>query len=81
MLTIYLGALFVLCGVLFMVAQPLWRGRLSAARRAPSEIPSEIPSATLEPRKPGAGFGLKGNWPGLVLVVLGGVLLLVGAGL
>ncbi|MDB5393719.1 MAG: hypothetical protein JWM91_1225, partial [Rhodospirillales bacterium] len=68
MLVIYLGALFILCGVLFMVAQPLWRGRLSAARRTPSEIPG----ATLEPRNPGAGFGLKENWPGLVLVVLGG---------
>jgi hypothetical protein len=74
MFVIYLGALFVLCGVLFMAAQPLWRGRLSAARR----ISSEIPGATLEPRHPGAGLGLKRNWPGLVLVVLGGVLLLAG---
>jgi hypothetical protein len=80
MLVIYLGALFVFGGVLFMVAQPLWRGRLSAARRTrqigtPS---SEIPGATLEPRRPGAGLGLKENWPGLLLVVLGGVLLLLG---
>jgi hypothetical protein len=78
MLVIYLGALFVFGGVLFMVAQPLWRGRLSAARRTrqigtPS---SEISGATLEPRRPGAGLGLKENLPGLLLIVLGGVLLL-----
>jgi hypothetical protein len=33
---------------------------------------------TLEPREPDAGLGLKRNWPGLVLIVLGGFLLLVG---
>jgi hypothetical protein len=36
---------------------------------------------TLEPRRPGAGFGLKANWPGLVLIILGGILLLAWAGL
>jgi hypothetical protein len=76
MLVIWLGALFVLGGVLFMAAQPIWRGRLSEARRRRS---SAVPD-TLEPRRPGAGFGLKANWPGLLLVVLGGVLLLAGAG-
>jgi hypothetical protein len=33
MLVILLGALFVLGGLLFMMAQPIWRGRLSDARR------------------------------------------------
>ena len=84
MLVIWLGALFVLCGLVFMVAQPIWRGRLSEARRrrTSSAVPRDtLEPHTLEPRKPGAGFGLKANWPGLVLIVLGGILLLVGAGL
>ena len=77
MLVIWLGALLVLGGLLFMAAQPIWRGRLSDAKRTFSEVPHD----TLEPRRPGAGFGLKANWPGLVLIVLGGILLLAGAGL
>src|SRR4029453_2679169 len=76
MLVIWLGALLVLGGLLFMLAQPIWRGRLSEARRRRS---SAVPRDTLEPRMPGAGFGLKENWPGLVFMVLGGILLLVGA--
>jgi uncharacterized protein YjeT (DUF2065 family) len=75
MLAIWLGVVLVLGGLLFMVYQPLWRGRLSDAKRKPSELPHD----TLEPRRPGAGLGLKANWPGLVVVVLGGILLLVGA--
>ncbi len=74
MAVIWLGALGVLGGLLFLVYQPIWRGRLSDAKRKASELPHD----TLEPRRPGAGFGLKANWPGLVLVVLGGILLLVG---
>jgi len=82
MLVIWLGALFVIGGVLFMAAQPIWRGRLSDARRTSSAVPRDtLEPHTLEPRKPGAGFGLKANWPGLVLIVLGGILLLMGAGL
>ncbi len=77
MLVIWLGALFVLGGLLFMVAQPIWRGRLSDAKRTSPGVPRD----TLEPRRPGAGFTLKANWPGLVFIVLGGILLLAGAGL
>ena len=85
MLVIWLGALFVLGGLLFMAAQPIWRGRLSEARRRKSSaVPRDAAMKpaepmTLEPRRPGAGFGLKANWPGLVFIVLGGILLLVGA--
>ena len=75
MLAIWLGALFVLCGMLFMAAQPIWRARMSRARRTSSAVPRD----TLEPRRPGAGFGLKANWPGLLLLVVGGILLLMGA--
>ncbi len=84
MLVIWLGALFVLCGLVFMVAQPIWRGRLSEARRrrTSSAVPRDtLEPHTLEPRKPGAGFSLKASWPGLLLIVLGGMLLLASAGL
>jgi len=74
---IWLGALLVLVGVLFMVAQPLWRGRLSEQRSRSAVADTD----TLEPRRPGAGFGIATNWPGLALVVLGAILLLVGANL
>src|SRR6266851_9647790 len=65
MLVIWLGALFVLCGLVFMVAQPIWRGRLSEARRrrTSSAVPRDtLEPHTLEPRKPGAGFSLKASW-------------------
>ena len=87
MLVIWLGALFFLSGFLFMAAQPIWRWRLSEARRKrASAVPRDtttkpVEPMTLEPRSPGAGFGLKANWPGLVLMVLGGILLLAGAAL
>jgi len=86
MLVVWLGALCVLSGLLFIATQPIWRGRLSEARRRKSSAVSRDAAMkpaepmTLEPRRPGAGFGLKANWPGLVLIVLGGFLLLAGAG-
>jgi hypothetical protein len=82
MLVIWLGALLFLGGLAFIAAQPIWRGRLSEARRrrSSSAVPRDtLEPHTLEPREPGAGFGLKENWPGLVFIVLGGILLLVGA--
>lgn len=75
MLFIWLGALLVLSGVLFMAAQAIWRGRLSDARRSRSAVPG----TTLEPQRPSAGFGLKANWPGFVMIALGAILLLAGA--
>jgi hypothetical protein len=83
MLVIWLGVLFVVVGLLFMMAQPIWRGRLSDARRrrTSSPVPRDMEPHTLEPRRPGAGFSLRANWPGLVLIVLGGILLLASAGL
>ena len=72
---ILLGALLVIVGVLFMAAQPIWRGRLSGVRRLRSAQPSD----TLEPERPARGFGIKSNWPGLALVALGAILLLAGA--
>ena len=74
MLVIWLGALCVLSGLLFIATQPIWRGRLSEARRRKSSaVPRDaamkpVEPMTLEPRRPGAGFGLKANWPGLLLI-------------
>ena len=48
MLVIWLGALLVLGGLVFMMAQPIWRGRLSDATKRTS---SGIPRDTLEPRR------------------------------
>src|ERR1700687_4069310 len=70
-----LGALLVLIGVVYMAAQPLWRGRLSGGRRLRSGKPSD----TLEPQRPASGFGIKSNWPGLAMFALGAAFLLAGA--
>ena len=75
MTLIWLGALLVLGGVLQMVYQPLWHGRLSGRRRLRAGQPSD----TLEPERPAGGFGFKSNWPGLALVALGAAFLLIGA--
>jgi hypothetical protein len=74
MLAIWLGALLVIGGLVFMAGQAIWRGRLS--ERRPRAAPA---GDTLEPRERGGGFGLATNWPGFALIALGAVLLLVGA--
>lgn len=74
MLTILLGAILVFGGLIFLAAQPMFRARLSSVRRTPSATPDP----TLEPPKPAAGFSLKENWPGLAMIVVGGILLLLG---
>ena len=71
-LIIWLGALLMFIGVVYMASQPIWRGRLSGGRRLRSGKPSD----TLEPQRPGRGFGIGSNWPGLALVAVGAVLLL-----
>jgi dipeptide/tripeptide permease len=74
MLTVLLGAVLMFCGLLLLAAKPIFGGRFSSARRS-SEA---TPEPSLEPPKPGAGFSLMESWPGLGLIVLGGILLLVG---
>ncbi|MGY8684055.1 hypothetical protein Q2941_40770 [Bradyrhizobium sp. UFLA05-153] len=69
---IWLGVLLFFGGVLQMAYQPIWRDRLSGRKRLRSG------GETLEPERPGSGFGIKSNWPGLVLVALGGAFLLAG---
>jgi hypothetical protein len=73
MTLIWLGVLLVFGGVLQMASRPIWRGRLSGGRWLRSG------RDTLEPERPGSGFGIKSNWPGLVMVALGGAFLLAGA--
>jgi len=70
MLVVWIGALLIVCGVIFMAIQAIRRGRLSEAKQTRSS------GATLEPQRPGAGLGLKANWPGFVLIALGAILLL-----
>ena len=71
MALIWLGALLFLGGIVFLLVQPLRRGQLSGGR-----LRSAHSGDTLEPGKPARGFGLRANWPGLVLVALGAVLML-----
>jgi hypothetical protein len=73
MTLIWLGVLLVFGGMILLIYQPIWRGRLSGRRRLRSR-----PIDTLEPERPASGFGLKPNWPGLALVALGAALLLAG---
>ena len=76
MLIIWLGALLVVCGLIYMVYEVLRRVRLSGTRRPPAGVED----GTLEPRRHGVGFlGLTGNWPGLALMGAGFLLMLLGA--
>lgn len=77
MLSIWLGALMILCGLLYMAAQAIWRGPLSDAGRRRSPAAAD----TLEPGRRGVRFlGLASNWPGLVLIAVGVFLLIAAAG-
>jgi len=73
MTLIWLGVLLVFGGLLQMAFQPMWRDRLSGGKLLRSG------RDTLEPTRPASGFGIKSNWPGLVMIALGGALLLAGA--
>ena len=75
MLVIGLGAAFLIVGLVLMAAQALWRGPMSMAKRARGA------GATLEPptRRGDGIFGLSSNWPGILLMVIGGIMLLSGA--
>jgi hypothetical protein len=67
-----IGALFVVCGLLYMAATAVYRGRMSEPHSSNGE------SAGLEPRHRGLRFlGLKANWPGLLVAAIGAVMLLV----
>ncbi len=75
MTIVILGTLLVLLGLVLIMAEPLWHGRLSGGR----QLFPEKPSDTLEPPKPAGGFSFKSNRYGLMLVAAGIVLLLSAA--
>ncbi len=74
MTTIWLGALLLVAGVVYMAVAATWRGRMSDA--AQSAAPGRD---TLEPAHRGVGFlGFGSNWPGILMAAVGAILLLVG---
>ncbi|BCG95463.1 hypothetical protein [Mesorhizobium sp. 131-2-1] len=85
MAVILIGAVLVVAGVVYMAGAALGRGRLSEP--APLGTPADrsaarlaTPGPTLEPRRRGMGFlGLSPNWPGLLMIGVGLVMLLSAA--
>jgi hypothetical protein len=74
MLVIWLGALLFVIGIVLLAGQAIYRGRMSEP--GPAGLGSRN---TLEPAHRGVRFmGLGSNWPGLLLVALGAILLLFG---
>ena len=71
MLTIWIGALLIVAGVVLMAVQTIRRGRLSDAR--PPEPGARVRS--LEPTGPGRRISLKEMVPGLALAALGAILM------
>jgi len=75
MFLIELGALLVLGGLLYIVRATIWRGPLSGRDS------SQPVRDTLEPPRRGLGFlGIGANWPGILLMAIGAVLLVSAAG-
>jgi hypothetical protein len=69
-----LGALLVLGGFLYLARSAIWRGPLSGPES------SGPVRDTLEPPRRGMRFlGLGTNWPGVLLMAVGAVLLVSGA--
>jgi len=80
MAVILIGALLFIGGVLYMAGATLRRGRLSdpAPNRATPNLAT--PGPTLEPSRRGLRFlGLAVNWPGLLMMAAGAIMLLSGA--
>jgi hypothetical protein len=68
------GALLIICGIVYLAGAAIYQGRMSDPERDPADTPAH----GLEPRGRGMRFlGLKTNWPGLALVVVGAILLLL----
>ena len=69
-----LGALLVLGGFLYLARSAIWRGPLSGPES------SRPVRETLEPPRRSMRFlGLATNWPGILLMAVGAVLLVSGA--
>jgi hypothetical protein len=70
-----LGALLFFVGLLYMARATIWRGQLSGRDS------SQPVRDTLEPPRRGLGFlGIGTNWPGILLMAIGAVLLVSGGG-
>ncbi|MER8623105.1 MULTISPECIES: hypothetical protein [unclassified Mesorhizobium] len=82
MAVILIGALLIVAGIVYMALAVLNRGRLSNPTPFPARPGGPTPNLatpgpTLEPRHRGLGFlGLSQNWPGLLMIGIGVVLLL-----
>ena len=73
MFLMVLGALLVLGGILYMAGTAIWRGPLSGPDS------SRPVRDTLEPPRRSVRFlGIGTNWPGILLMVIGAVLLVSG---
>ncbi|MBZ9858761.1 MULTISPECIES: hypothetical protein [unclassified Mesorhizobium] len=81
MAVILIGALLIVAGIVYMAGAVLRRGKLSdpAAAASDRRVPNlTTPGPTLEPRRRGLGFlGLSQNWPGLLMMGVGIILLLL----
>ena len=75
MLLISFGAICMIAGVLIATLSTLRRGRLSQLRRRRGRARRE----TLEPSGEGDRLNLLGDLPGIGLMVIGAVLIFVGA--
>src|SRR5258708_36448112 len=74
MFLIGLGALLVLCGVLYMIRTAIWRGPLSGPDSSPPV------RDTLEPPTRRLRFlGFSTNWPGNLLIAIGAISFIAGA--
>jgi len=74
MFLMVLGALLVLGGILYMARTAIWRGPFSGPDS------SQPVRDTLEPPRRSVRFlGIGTNWPGILLMVIGAVLLVSGA--
>lgn len=70
----WLGVLLIVAGVVYMAGAAIFRGRLSDPHTTPTGI------RTLEPSRRGLRFlGLGANWPGLVLVAIGVIMMFSGS--
>jgi len=68
-----IGALLIVCGVVYMARAAIYRGRMSDPHFNPNDT-----GRTLEPRHRGLRFlGLGANWPGLLIIAIGGLMLLL----
>lgn len=75
MALILLGALLMVIGVSLAAIKSAGRGRLS---KPPSPVDGETRD-TLEPQGRGKRLSIKTDLPGIALMVLGGILIFVGA--